>query len=119
MAAQEEQCQRVVAVRDFRQRGHFFPRHAQLLAAAPCFVGAPHIRQTAFGDRDQPPTRVFGRTVVSPPGAGGEQRLLNGVFRIREVAIAAQQQPQNLRCQLTQELVDSRAFSQLTGSGAS
>ena len=118
MAAEEEQRQRVVAIRQGRlrvgrlaRRGHDLAPPARALAAQP--VGHPPRR-----DRDQPARRVVGHALDRPLGRRSQQCLLYGVLRVVDVAVPTGDGPEDLRRQLSQQILDARRLRHCSMSGA-
>jgi hypothetical protein len=58
-------------------------------------------------DRDQPRARMLGHTLGRPLQRGGQQRLLHGVLACVELAVAAQQDAEDLRRKPAQEALDA------------
>src|SRR5215831_15882777 len=53
-----------------------------------------------------------------PLSGGGDQRLLNGIFAVSEVTVAAQQHAENLRREFTQQVLGGLCGAHSSGSGA-
>ncbi len=113
MAAQEQEGQRVVLIRQRlvvgsrrkqrvvrdRCRGRRLPPAARLLAAPP--VGEP-----PRSDRDQPGPRILRDALIRPLHSGGQERLLHCVLAQVEVPVAADQRAEDPRRQLAKEVLD-------------
>src|SRR5882757_2542910 len=101
MAAQEQQCQRVVASRHLRVV-HLGGEH-RLLTPPPRAVTAPRVRQPPRPHRQQPCSRVVRHPLGRPLLGRGQQRLLHRVLTRVELAVPTRQHGQNLRRQLAQQ----------------
>ena len=75
------------------------------LTAAPGQIGAQVIRHAPGGDLDQPAARILGNTLFGPLQSGGEERLLNGVFRGGKVPEPPDDRAEHLRRELTQQML--------------
>jgi hypothetical protein len=106
MAAQEQEGERVVVGRGFLDwqlqggRG--------LLSPAPGALTAPLVNQAPGGDGNEPGSRVAGRTCLRPLEGGREQGLLHGVLASVELPVAPNQGGEDLRRQLTQQVLCRR-----------
>jgi hypothetical protein len=118
MAAQEEQRQGVVPMRRLG-RCAGFAGSGQVLAIPARLIGAPHVGQPPCADGDQPAARVAGQALGRPSGRGREQGLLYGVFGVVEVTTPAHEHAEDLRRQLTQQILDIGAGGHHSGAGAS
>jgi len=114
MAAHEHEDQRVVPVRH-RLRGRAGPRSGQLLPAAAGDIAAVLVRQAAGCNTDKPHERVVRLPFGGPRGGGGKQRLLHGVLGAGEIAGAAHQRTEDLRRQLTQQVLGAHSGLTLQG----
>lgn len=105
VAAQEQQPKRVVLLGGLgpAQRD----RRGQLLTAAAGVVAAELLGEPPRGDPDQPPGRVVGHAAVGPLRRRGDERLLDRVLRIGEVAVAAQDRAEGPRREVAQEALDA------------
>ncbi len=107
MAAQEQQQQRVVGVRDVLGLGRHLGGGRPLPVAARV-VAAHLVDQPPAGDGRQPAARVVRYALGRPLQAGGEHGLLDRVLAALEPAVPADQCAEDLRCQFTQQVLDHR-----------
>ncbi|KZM76648.1 hypothetical protein A0J59_20105 [Cellulosimicrobium sp. I38E] len=135
VAAEEEEGERVVDVtrsrarvdlsrhlvgRDRRPRGpgrarepgrgeprrrRVAPRR-RLLPTAPRDVGPDRVHEPAFRDAHEPGPRVVGDPVRRPAGRGREQRLLERVLGVGEVAATPDEEAEDARPEVPQQVLD-------------
>ena len=111
MAAHEEHDQGVVPVRDLRRR-RLLRRDA--LATPARLLAPPLVDQPALGGLQQPAAWALGNPVPRPVLSGSEERLLNGVLGGVEVAVPANERPEDLRRRLAQQVLDTDGRVQLS-----
>ena len=122
MTAHEEQDERVVLVHPAldascaEARSEVVKRRLgrdlqddRRLAAAPGQLGAQVIRHASRGDLDQPAARVVGNALLRPLHGRREECLLHGVFGGGKVAESPDDRAENLRRELAQQVLASRA----------
>jgi len=107
MAAQEQQDERVIAVRHRRRAllGQH-PAGDRVLAALPGLLAAQQVGEPPPGDRDQPAPRIVRQTLLRPLRGGRQQRLLHGVLGGVEVAVPAHDRTEDLRREPAQQVLD-------------
>jgi hypothetical protein len=103
--AEEDERERVVLVRREFLAGGRRQGSGGFLAMPTRLIAAKRVGQAAGGDGDQPAPRVVRDSLVGPLECGGEQRLLHGVLAEVEVAVATDERAEDLRRQLTQQVL--------------
>jgi hypothetical protein len=97
MCAQQVQPQRVIGIRD-KSRGWIGEN--QILTAASCGMGTYLVQKLVPGHGDEPALRVF-RWFARPMLDGFNERLLRCVFGGREIGPTVNEDPQDLRNQVS------------------
>ena len=77
------------------------------LALAPRRVAADLVGQAAGRDRDQPAPRVVRQALLGPLERGGQERLLDRVLAVVELAVAPDQRAEDLRRELAKQALDA------------
>ena len=125
MAAQEEERQRVVAVgeqfRIRRRRDERVGRNARrgpVLAATPRVRAPELVGEAARRHRDQPRAWLLRHPLLRPLPRGREQRFLGRILTGVELAVAAHERSEDLRCQLPQQILDARVGAHISSPPA-
>jgi len=111
VAAQEQQDERVVGLRDRGVGGRSQPLTGRDLPGGrffpppPGLLAAQQVGQPAGGDRDQPAARVARNALGRPLGGRRQQRLLHRVFGGVEVPVPPHQRAEDLRRQLAEQVL--------------
>ena len=117
VAAHQHEDQRVVVRRDRLARDQG-PRRGEVFPPAPGLVPPVLVSHLARGHPDEPRERVVRRPVGRPGGGGGKQRLLHGVLRVGEVAVAPDDGAEGPRREVAQQVHGRRLAGHTSGSGA-
>ena len=87
---------------------------ATLSRLLPRLLAPPLVDQPALGGLQQPAAWALGNPVPRPVLSGSEERLLNGVLGGVEVAVPANERPEDLRRRLAQQVLDTDGRVQLS-----